>query len=240
MHVIYLITNTHKELNDLSPNKYIGSKTNWRGDYWGTSSNPIMKRELQENPEHFKFEVLVEVPEVEKVNICTLETVEQLKVQAPENVEYYNFAYARTFSNTGYKWVTNGTKDLMVHPDKIPHLLSEGLTIGNSTQRGRTPWNKGIKRTDTERAKMSKSLKGRTVWNKGIKSGQDTTNKPLLKPYKAVRPDESTIEAHTAGQSRAVLKEAGLQWQSMCINADNRKNGKPSLTRKGWYFVWLN
>lgn len=241
MDIIYLITNTKKEKAGQLPNKYIGSKTNWKGPntYWGSSCNPIMKKELAENIENFRFELLEEINDVCSIN--EKEAIHQLKVKAAPNPEYYNLKYAcDEWSNAGYKWMTNGSNDVQVPSAKTEQLLNEGYEYGRSAKALKKPWNAGIKATKERSNNMSKALKGKVPWNVGKKGVQlCSDDKPMMKPYKAIDDLGNEHEVRTVGQNKQVCLNSGNQYQNISYHLNQRSKGKDPISKSGWKFFRL-
>jgi len=60
------------------------------------------------------------------------------------------------------------------HTEKSKHKMSENRKGKNL---GCSPWNKGIKRTEEEKQKISEALIGKPTWNKGIPHTEETRKK---------------------------------------------------------------
>jgi hypothetical protein len=103
------------------------------------------------------------------------------------------------------KWY--GRKDLKTG-------ILRNMTDGGDGSTNIIPWNKGIKRTDVDKLKISESLKGKTPWNKGIK-GSTVGNKSkrteqTIEKIKQSR--KKQIIVHSDETKRKMAESRKLYW----------------------------
>lgn len=100
MNIVYLVTDQVTGL------KYIGSKKNYKGNYFGSPSikskghpkyklQQEWKKNLKERPESFKFEIIEEIIEDSKKALNERELYWQLHYKVVNSNEFINGAYAR-------------------------------------------------------------------------------------------------------------------------------------------------
>jgi len=156
LNVIYCLVNKQNEKIDVVPNKYVGSKVNYKpGKYWGSSRHPVLLKELSEDISVFSVEILEYVNDPKC--LVQRELYWQEKFDVVNSEEYFNLAFAnQKFTSLNFRWYYD------------PISLDKGYfpkhKIPNGWLPGKKPKEKDSKQypknVTTPHEKISYSLKG--------------------------------------------------------------------------------
>lgn len=203
MNILYKITYLPHLKNQTPPYYYIGSKYNYKENYWGSPSSKQRdwytgdltisewwREKVKQNKSNFLFEIINEYNEITPIQLVEEEKNYQLELDVKHNIEYFN----KSIATTGWVSIprTEQTKE------KIREITKEY-------------WNKNSEKSIERRKKLSER-------NKKLKS------KELKEKWK--NPTSKMIEAREENKLR--LKNKSKEW---IRNIKNAKR-KPRTTQK--------
>lgn len=203
MNIIYKITYLPHLKNQTPPYYYVGSKYDYKENYWGSPSSKQKdwyteefgisewwKKKIKENKNDFLFETIIQYNEITPIELVEEEKKYQLKLDVKNSEEYFN----KSIATTG--WVS------------VPRTEETKEKIRQITK---NYWNKNTEKSIERRKKLSEE-------NKKVKS------KELKEKWK--NPTDKMLKAREENKLR--LKNKSEKW---ITNIKNAKR-KPRTTQK--------